>query len=183
MIEKRRRDKINTSLCELRRLVPAAYEKQGSAKLEKAEILQLTVDYLKMLHAKGIIDCRPSPQPITTLTQQHQVQHKQEQLEVGSPIQAHIPSLSPTQHLQTAQQQPQPQSQAPSQQQHNHQQEQLFAGHHHHAAHHQQNHLNHSHLSNAHNYHHQLAGHTSEHLAAAAAAASYHNPVQYYYNL
>lgn len=26
---------------------------QGSAKLEKAEILQLTVDHLKMLHAKG----------------------------------------------------------------------------------------------------------------------------------
>nr|CAD7401939.1 unnamed protein product [Timema cristinae] len=53
IIEKRRRDRINTSLTELRRLVPAAYEKQGSAKLEKAEILQLTVDHLKMLHAKG----------------------------------------------------------------------------------------------------------------------------------
>lgn len=55
MIEKRRRDKINHSLAELRRLVPAAFEKQGSAKLEKAEILQMTVDYLTMLHAKGIV--------------------------------------------------------------------------------------------------------------------------------
>ncbi|XP_067010909.1 hairy/enhancer-of-split related with YRPW motif protein [Anabrus simplex] len=54
IIEKRRRDRINTSLTELRRLVPSAYEKQGSAKLEKAEILQMTVDHLKMLHAKGM---------------------------------------------------------------------------------------------------------------------------------
>lgn len=53
VIEKRRRDRINTSLTELRRLVPSAFEKQGSAKLEKAEILQMTVDHLKMLHAKG----------------------------------------------------------------------------------------------------------------------------------
>lgn len=53
MIEKRRRDRINNSLLELRRLVPAAFEKQGSAKLEKAEILQMTVDHLRMLHAKG----------------------------------------------------------------------------------------------------------------------------------
>ncbi|XP_026202504.1 hairy/enhancer-of-split related with YRPW motif protein 1 [Anabas testudineus] len=53
IIEKRRRDRINNSLSELRRLVPSAYEKQGSAKLEKAEILQMTVDHLKMLHASG----------------------------------------------------------------------------------------------------------------------------------
>ena len=53
MIEKRRRDRINNSLSELRRLVPTAFEKQGSAKLEKAEILQMTVDHLKILHQKG----------------------------------------------------------------------------------------------------------------------------------
>jgi YRPW motif-containing protein len=53
VIEKKRRDRINSSLTELKRLVPSAFEKQGSAKLEKAEILQLTVDHLKMLHAKG----------------------------------------------------------------------------------------------------------------------------------
>jgi hypothetical protein len=34
-------------------LVPAAFEKQGSAKLEKAEILQMTVDHLKLLSSKG----------------------------------------------------------------------------------------------------------------------------------
>ncbi|XP_068616401.1 hairy/enhancer-of-split related with YRPW motif protein 1-like [Brachionichthys hirsutus] len=53
IIEKRRRDRINNSLSELRRLVPSAFDKQGSAKLEKAEILQMTVDHLKMLHASG----------------------------------------------------------------------------------------------------------------------------------
>ncbi|XP_072316012.1 hairy/enhancer-of-split related with YRPW motif protein 1-like [Eucyclogobius newberryi] len=53
IIEKKRRDRINNSLSELRRLVPSAFEKQGSAKLEKAEILQMTVDHLKMLHASG----------------------------------------------------------------------------------------------------------------------------------
>lgn len=53
VIEKKRRDRINMSLSELKRLVPSAFEKQGSAKLEKAEILQMTVDHLKMLHAKG----------------------------------------------------------------------------------------------------------------------------------
>lgn len=54
VIEKKRRDRINSSLTELKRLVPSAFEKQGSAKLEKAEILQLTVDHLKILHSKGL---------------------------------------------------------------------------------------------------------------------------------
>ncbi|XP_062266990.1 hairy/enhancer-of-split related with YRPW motif protein 2 [Platichthys flesus] len=53
IIEKRRRDRINLSLTELRRLVPTASEKQGSSKLEKAEILQMTVDHLKMMQATG----------------------------------------------------------------------------------------------------------------------------------
>jgi len=62
IIEKRRRDRINHSLLELRRLVPSAFEKQGSAKLEKAEILQLTVDHLKMIHAKGLDSMAYDPQ-------------------------------------------------------------------------------------------------------------------------
>ncbi|KAK7907592.1 hypothetical protein WMY93_016204 [Mugilogobius chulae] len=53
IIEKKRRDRINNCLSELRGLVPSAFEKQGSAKLEKAEILQMTVDHLKMLQATG----------------------------------------------------------------------------------------------------------------------------------
>lgn len=53
VIEKKRRDRINSSLSELKRLVPSAFEKQGSAKLEKAEILQMTVDHLKTINTKG----------------------------------------------------------------------------------------------------------------------------------
>lgn len=53
-IEKRRRDRINQSLNELKKLVPTALEKSGSAKLEKAEILQMTVDHLKMLQRRGV---------------------------------------------------------------------------------------------------------------------------------
>ncbi|CAF0785372.1 unnamed protein product [Didymodactylos carnosus] len=52
IIEKRRRDRINHSLTELRRLVPQAIQKDGAAKLEKAEILQMTVEHLKTLQPK-----------------------------------------------------------------------------------------------------------------------------------
>jgi len=52
-IEKKRRDRINESLNELRKLVPAALEKSSSTKLEKAEILQMTVEHLRMLPNKG----------------------------------------------------------------------------------------------------------------------------------
>ncbi|XP_054739359.1 hairy/enhancer-of-split related with YRPW motif protein [Anastrepha obliqua] len=62
VIEKKRRDRINSSLTELKRLVPSAYEKQGSAKLEKAEILQLTVEHLKNIQTKGIESFSYDPQ-------------------------------------------------------------------------------------------------------------------------
>ncbi|XP_078359359.1 uncharacterized protein LOC144643851 [Oculina patagonica] len=53
VIEKRRRDRINTSLGELSQLLPAQSNgKQGSGKLEKAEILELTVEYLKALRGR-----------------------------------------------------------------------------------------------------------------------------------
>ncbi|XP_014320138.1 hairy/enhancer-of-split related with YRPW motif-like protein [Myotis lucifugus] len=78
IIEKRRRDRINSSLSELRRLVPTAFEKQVCDTADgavgnlwrkktnpricpsgalpsggKAEVLQMSVDHLKMLHATG----------------------------------------------------------------------------------------------------------------------------------
>ncbi|XP_065369183.1 hairy/enhancer-of-split related with YRPW motif protein [Calliphora vicina] len=62
VIEKKRRDRINSSLTELKRLVPSAYEKQGSAKLEKAEILQLTVEHLKSMQSKGMDSLGYDPQ-------------------------------------------------------------------------------------------------------------------------
>ena len=52
-IEKKRRDRINDSLSELKRLVPSAVEKSSSTKLEKAEILQMTVDYLRTVQGGG----------------------------------------------------------------------------------------------------------------------------------
>ncbi|CAK8695029.1 unnamed protein product [Clavelina lepadiformis] len=49
VIEKRRRDRINNSLAELRRLIPATAHKKSSPKMEKAEILQMTIDHIKAI--------------------------------------------------------------------------------------------------------------------------------------
>ena len=49
-IEKKRRDRINDCLNEIKELVPTAMEKSNVNKLEKAEILQMTVDHLKTIH-------------------------------------------------------------------------------------------------------------------------------------
>ena len=49
-IEKKRRDRINDCLNEIKDLVPTALEKSSVNKLEKAEILQMTVDHLRSLH-------------------------------------------------------------------------------------------------------------------------------------
>ncbi|XP_058863467.1 hairy and enhancer of split-related protein helt-like [Acipenser ruthenus] len=51
VIEKRRRDRINQCLNELGKTVPMALAKQSSGKLEKAEILEMTVQYLRALHS------------------------------------------------------------------------------------------------------------------------------------
>ncbi|XP_069795894.1 hairy and enhancer of split-related protein helt [Narcine bancroftii] len=51
VIEKRRRDRINRCLNELGKTVPMALAKQGTGKLEKAEILEMTVQYLRALHS------------------------------------------------------------------------------------------------------------------------------------
>ncbi|XP_062411458.1 hairy and enhancer of split-related protein helt [Sardina pilchardus] len=51
VIEKRRRDRINRCLNELGKTVPMALAKQNSGKLEKAEILEMTVQYLRALHS------------------------------------------------------------------------------------------------------------------------------------
>lgn len=51
IIEKRRRDRINHSLSELRRLVPSAFEKQVSVSKEKGQFL---VGKKKNLEVKGV---------------------------------------------------------------------------------------------------------------------------------
>ena len=52
-IEKRRRDRINDCLNEIKELVPTAVEKSNVNKLEKAEILQMAVDHLRMVADTG----------------------------------------------------------------------------------------------------------------------------------
>ncbi|XP_064645609.1 hairy and enhancer of split-related protein helt-like [Lineus longissimus] len=54
LIEKRRRDRINNCLAELSQAVPAAFAKQSTGKLEKAEILEMTVEYLRAIQATEI---------------------------------------------------------------------------------------------------------------------------------
>ncbi|KAG5454241.1 Hairy/enhancer-of-split with YRPW motif protein 1 [Clonorchis sinensis] len=53
VIEKRRRDRINCSLYDLKKLIPDVSRKPGSSKLEKAEILQSTVDFIHRLYSEG----------------------------------------------------------------------------------------------------------------------------------
>ncbi|XP_078453910.1 hairy and enhancer of split-related protein HELT [Lampetra planeri] len=55
VIEKRRRDRINHCLNELGNTVPMALAKQSSGKLEKAEILEMTVQYLRALHSSDLL--------------------------------------------------------------------------------------------------------------------------------
>ncbi|KAF6020517.1 hypothetical protein EB796_021174 [Bugula neritina] len=52
LIEKRRRDRINRSLNDLKNLIPTAHERQASSKLEKSEVLSLAVDHIKALTAQ-----------------------------------------------------------------------------------------------------------------------------------
>ncbi|XP_033747991.1 hairy and enhancer of split-related protein HELT-like [Pecten maximus] len=54
VIEKRRRDRINACLSELSQTVPAAFSKQNAGKLEKAEILEMTVEYLRAVQTTDI---------------------------------------------------------------------------------------------------------------------------------
>ncbi|KAH9496365.1 hypothetical protein Btru_010731 [Bulinus truncatus] len=52
-VEKKRREKINKCLIALSETVPAEFSSRPSGKLEKAEILEMTVLYLKSLKAKA----------------------------------------------------------------------------------------------------------------------------------
>ncbi|XP_064595139.1 hairy and enhancer of split-related protein HELT-like [Liolophura sinensis] len=54
VIEKRRRDRINNCLLELSQTVPLAFAKQNTSKLEKAEILEMTVNYLRTIQTTEV---------------------------------------------------------------------------------------------------------------------------------
>ena len=52
-IEKKRRDRINACLDTLKTLVPDCRQ-YGSKKLDKAEILEMTIEYIQRFQAQGI---------------------------------------------------------------------------------------------------------------------------------
>ncbi|XP_022255127.1 uncharacterized protein LOC106470782 isoform X3 [Limulus polyphemus] len=49
IIEKRRRDRMNNCLADLSRLIPTSYMKKGRGRIEKAEIIEMTIKHLKHL--------------------------------------------------------------------------------------------------------------------------------------
>nr|CAG4649007.1 EOG090X0J7Y [Polyphemus pediculus] len=49
IIEKRRRDRMNNCLADLSRLLPAAYMKKGRGRIEKTEIIEMTIKHMKHL--------------------------------------------------------------------------------------------------------------------------------------
>lgn len=49
IIEKRRRDRMNNCLTDLSRLIPAHYMKKGRGRIEKTEIIEMAIKYLKDL--------------------------------------------------------------------------------------------------------------------------------------
>nr|CAG4649843.1 EOG090X0J7Y [Scapholeberis mucronata] len=49
IIEKRRRDRMNNCLADLSRLLPVAYMKKGRGRIEKTEIIEMTIKHMKHL--------------------------------------------------------------------------------------------------------------------------------------
>ncbi|KAF2899197.1 hypothetical protein ILUMI_06984 [Ignelater luminosus] len=49
IIEKRRRDRMNNCLADLSRLIPAEYLKKGRGRIEKTEIIEMAIKYMKHL--------------------------------------------------------------------------------------------------------------------------------------
>ncbi|XP_041062924.1 transcription factor HES-5-like [Carcharodon carcharias] len=63
MVEKRRRDRINRSLLQLKGLLQREFHRdQGNCKLEKAEILETSVSFLK--HWRLFMTAPPARQPL-----------------------------------------------------------------------------------------------------------------------
>ncbi|CAG0889734.1 unnamed protein product [Cyprideis torosa] len=61
IIEKRRRDRMNNCLAELSRLIPAAYLKKGRGRIEKTEIIEMTIKHLKHLQAHACSQLESCP--------------------------------------------------------------------------------------------------------------------------
>ena len=62
IIEKRRRDRMNNCLADLSRLLPAAYMKKGRGRIEKTEIIEMTIKHMKHLQVHA---CKEMGKPIS----------------------------------------------------------------------------------------------------------------------
>eukprot|EP00118_Oscarella_pearsei_P025826 m.308853 g.308853 ORF g.308853 m.308853 type:complete len:513 (+) comp44965_c0_seq1:149-1687(+) len=95
-IEKKRRDRINNSLSTLKELVPDC-KQYGTKKLDKAEILEMCIEYLRRLQAHysqhGDV-LATSPRDFATEVSTWILQHKQQHTELDSFIQAQLLFLS-----------------------------------------------------------------------------------------
>lgn len=49
IIEKRRRDRMNSCLADLSRLIPPQYQRKGRGRIEKTEIIEMSIRYMKQL--------------------------------------------------------------------------------------------------------------------------------------
>lgn len=49
IIEKRRRDRMNSCLADLSRLIPPHYQRKGRGRIEKTEIIEMSIRYMKQL--------------------------------------------------------------------------------------------------------------------------------------
>ncbi|XP_065829619.1 uncharacterized protein [Oscarella lobularis] len=96
-IEKKRRDRINNSLTTIKELVPDC-KQYGTKKLDKAEILEMCIDYLRRLQAHfaqhGGEALATSPRDFAAEISSWVLQHKQQHTELDSFIQALLLYLS-----------------------------------------------------------------------------------------
>lgn len=49
IIEKRRRDRMNSCLADLSRLIPPQFQRKGRGRIEKTEIIEMSIRYMKQL--------------------------------------------------------------------------------------------------------------------------------------
>lgn len=49
IIEKRRRDRMNSCLADLSRLIPPQYQRKGRGRIEKTEIIEMAIRHMKYL--------------------------------------------------------------------------------------------------------------------------------------
>lgn len=49
IIEKRRRDRMNNCLTNLSKLIPSSYLKKGRGRIEKTEIIEMAIRYMRSM--------------------------------------------------------------------------------------------------------------------------------------